>query len=314
MLNNYKKIFSYHNWRQKNQLENNISTPGRVDAGLWNFIGLPSTLAGKSFIDVGANDGLFSFIAEQKGAKKIVASDLYKDNIDSMKNGWSKEGILLLMDYFKSKIYLDEKGIYFLHELGFKFDIVLLNDVINWLQDIDLALDNLRQVTEKGGVLYLSDGFLTDNSKPLKKVLTDSGLRHMYNLKYVTNLLGKYGFKIISIDELNYQKIFIKDYLTTPNIIIKEGTKIFNWPESLSDYNISEGINAKGDGFFQDYIHIYGIGWVYRHDVTVYFNKPSIYYKLSDILYVQSIYYKYLNYKYKKHRGVTAFSIKAKKI
>lgn len=66
-----EKIFSYQNWRQSIEVENNIFTPGHITPDMWTFVGLPASLQGKSFLDVGANDGMFSFLAEKKEQLKL---------------------------------------------------------------------------------------------------------------------------------------------------------------------------------------------------------------------------------------------------
>ncbi len=83
-----KKLLSYPYWRQCIELDANYKTPGRVDKEFWNMLHFPDDLTERSFLDVGANDGLFSFIAEKKGAKRIISSDLYKEDVGSMEIGW----------------------------------------------------------------------------------------------------------------------------------------------------------------------------------------------------------------------------------
>lgn len=63
-------------WHHKIDLGNEIITPGEISPN-WKlkFIGLPEDLSGKTVLDIGAWDGAFSFIAEKRGAKRVLAID-----------------------------------------------------------------------------------------------------------------------------------------------------------------------------------------------------------------------------------------------
>ncbi len=72
MNDQLKRILSYPLWRQCIDLGNGYATTGRVNKKLWKGLLFPENVKDKSFLDIGANDGLFSFMAEQKGAKVIA--------------------------------------------------------------------------------------------------------------------------------------------------------------------------------------------------------------------------------------------------
>lgn len=313
MKSKLAKILSYHRWRQSISLGNNLKTPGRVSEDIWNFIHLPNSLKGKSFLEVGSNDGMFSFIAEKKEASKVVSSDLYKPSYDSMRNGWSVEGINLLKDYFNSKIEIHEKGVYHLQELNEKFDVVIINDIINWLDDIELAFENLGKVVK--GELYLSDGFLIDNSKPIKKKIEGQSERYMYNLKFIEDILNRNGFKVEHIKELNYQKVFVEDFVSIPLLDLNVGTKIYESPfDNQNFYLLQQFKQLKADGNINGYRHIYDLGWVKEEDVRLNYFLPSLLYNFLKFLRLESIYFNYLKKKEVKKNGFTAYSIKASKI
>lgn len=307
-----KQVLAYTSWRQSIDLKNGYKTPGHVESSIWEFIGLPEQLNGKSFLDIGANDGLFSIEAERRGATEIVASDLYKDSIDTMKNGWSNEGILLLKEYLNSGIELHSKGVYHLNELGRKFDVVIMNDIINWLEDIELAFKNIAEVTR--GAFYLSDGFILDNSTPKQVKPEGKTLRFMYNLKYMIALLEKNGFKVELIKELNYQKVFIKDFLSSPKLILQQNTKVYQLPDRDSTFFTTNAREAKSnreqDGFF----HIHQLGWVLKKDVKAHYHRASGIYRFARIMGLQEFYFRLLQARHKKQTGITAYSIKAVKI
>lgn len=306
-----KRILSYPLWRQCIDLGNGYVTTGRVNERLWKILRFPEDVKNKSFLDIGANDGLFSFMAEQKGASQIVASDLYKDSIGSMEDGWSDEGIVMLKNYFKSNISIHKNGIYHLNELDQKFDIVLINHIINWLDDIELAIKNVALATK--GTVYISDGFLLETNANDKIVPKDMPIRFMYKPSVFARILEKYGFKIDAITEINYQPIFINDFVNFPTIRLKANTKIFKLPEVSEDFILSSETKNVSHCYIGDFYHVWQLGWVHRDSVEISYYKPSQFYKLSKLTGMLKLYYWFLNYKFKKKNQYSYFMIKATK-
>lgn len=65
-------------WFHQIHLGDDIVTPGVDDSSAkLERLGLPVSLAGQSVIDVGAWDGVFSFEAERRGAKRVVSADYF---------------------------------------------------------------------------------------------------------------------------------------------------------------------------------------------------------------------------------------------
>jgi tRNA (mo5U34)-methyltransferase len=58
-----------------------IKSPEALDAELGRM-GLPEDLSGRTVLDIGAWDGYFSFEAERRGAKRVVALDHYAWSLD----------------------------------------------------------------------------------------------------------------------------------------------------------------------------------------------------------------------------------------
>lgn len=311
MKEKLKEIYSYKYWRQKIELGEGFKTPGHVDKSIWNFLDLPNELNGKSFLDIGSNDGLFSFEAEKKGASMVVASDLYKESIDSMKNGWSSQGIKLAIEHLNSKVRLHNSGVYHVKEIGAKFDVVFMNDIMNWLEDVELAFKNLGEVTAE--TLYLSDGFMLDNSSPKQFKIEGGSLRYMYNLSFVSHLLVKNGFAIESIKELNYQKVFLKDYIETPLITIPANTKLFQLPVQDANFELSLDYVGKSNHEMNGFFHINKLGWVNKADVIVKQYSPSLFYRIAKATGTLELYYAYLQSRHKKQTKFTAYIIKAVK-
>src|SRR5690349_3121264 len=66
-------------WYHHIDLGNGIVTPGGDIPGKdkLDFVKLPADLTGMTVLDIGAWDGFFSFEAERRGAKRVVATDSY---------------------------------------------------------------------------------------------------------------------------------------------------------------------------------------------------------------------------------------------
>ena len=74
----------------------------------------------KTVLDVGCWDGRWSFFAERRGAKSVLASDDVSQN-------WSNgQGLRLAREFFQSQIEVNQDlSIYSLASLGRTFDIVM---------------------------------------------------------------------------------------------------------------------------------------------------------------------------------------------
>jgi SAM-dependent methyltransferase len=304
-----KVIYQYPYWRQKVHLTGEYFTPGFIEIALWEQLRMPESMKGLSFLDVGANDGLFSFEAEKRGATNIVASDLYKGSIDTMKNGWARKGIDLLIQFFNSKVKVHEAGIYGLDQLNEKFDVVLVNNVIVWLEDEKKAIEQLVNVTK--GTLYLADGFLVDDNKPTKVEAKKGPMRYMYNLSYMKNLLIEHGFVIEDVIGFNNQKVFTKNFITLPQVTVKEDTKVYSLPSLDSSNKLSIKIKDQTNSIIGDFYHLAEHGWYHKDDVELNYFKPSKLYLLSKTFGILKWYYAFLQRKHIRANGNSAFVIKA---
>ena len=310
-----KDILSHATWRHSVELGLGLKTPGQVREISWDFMNLPPDLTGKAVLDIGASDGLLSFEAEKRGASEVVCSDIYKDGNDNSVKGWSNQGILYLKDYFNSKVKLHSLGIYGLTSISTKFDVLLLLNLINWLEDIELAFKNVSEVSKEKAELYLVDGFIIDNKWARRvKPAGENDLSYMYNLKYIEKLLEKNGFRIEAVKELNYMKFFINDFLSVPQISIPKGTKVYVLPDLASDYAVSPGIAAVSPYELKGFYHIQSKGWVLKSDVQARYNKPSLFFTLAKKLSMLDLYYRILKIRHEKKSKTRAYVIKAVKL
>ena len=66
-----------HEWFHAMDLGQGVVTPGRIDVARQTLprLKMPADLSGKTVLDIGAWDGFFSFEAERRGAKRVLATD-----------------------------------------------------------------------------------------------------------------------------------------------------------------------------------------------------------------------------------------------
>jgi tRNA (mo5U34)-methyltransferase len=95
------KVFS-RPWFHKIDLGNGIVTPGVDDSpAKLKHIHLPENLSGKTLIDIGAFDGFFSFEAERRGARRILATDHFAWRGTGMIDG---AGFLIAHEALESRV------------------------------------------------------------------------------------------------------------------------------------------------------------------------------------------------------------------
>jgi tRNA (mo5U34)-methyltransferase len=145
-------------WHQAFHLSENVVAPGANDIEwLLNRVGLPLTLEGATLIDIGTTNGGGAFIAQQRGAKKVVAVDIY---------GPERFGFDRLNAAFGAGVDFVRGTIYELPQIlgEEQFDEVLFLGVLYHLRHPLLALDSLRRLTRKH--LYLETAVWGNPSDP----------------------------------------------------------------------------------------------------------------------------------------------------
>ncbi len=113
-------------------------------------IGLPESLAGMTVLDVGAWDGFYSFAAERRGAKRVLATDSFVWQSPDV----GKAGFELARRVLKSQVEDMEIDVLDLspEKVGV-FDLVLFLGVLYHMRHPLLALDRVFSVTGKQLIL-----------------------------------------------------------------------------------------------------------------------------------------------------------------
>lgn len=116
----------------------------------------------KRVLDVGCRDGLFSFEAEKRGAKEIIAID----------NDISEGASEFLIPLFKSKVQMYEMNLYDLNPEKFGlFDVIIFYGVLYHLRYPIWGLKKLSSCLSGDGFLLLESGMLVNKTLENKDIL-----------------------------------------------------------------------------------------------------------------------------------------------
>ena len=151
-ISDIKKKVEEIKWFHSIDLGNGIITPGQVKTfQKVKTIGIPENLEGKTVLDIGAWDGYFSFEAEKRGAKRVLATDSFIWS----REGWSsKKGFELARTVLNSKVEDKLISVYDIspENVG-TFDIVLFLGVLYHLKHPLLALERVFSVTKELAII-----------------------------------------------------------------------------------------------------------------------------------------------------------------
>jgi tRNA (mo5U34)-methyltransferase len=135
------------NWFHSIELAPGVVTTGADDTRKRvDILQIPAELSGRTVLDVGAWDGFFSFEAERRGARRVVATDsLAWDG-----RGWgSKQGFQLARQSLRSRVEdVDIDVMDLSPERVGEFDLVLCLGVLYHLRHPLLGLERVASVTK----------------------------------------------------------------------------------------------------------------------------------------------------------------------
>lgn len=261
----FKQILAYPTWRQRIPLgEKDLATSGYLSIpNEWEYNYIQPSLAGKSFLDVGSNDGYFCFEAEKRGATDVLGVDIYHDGGNSNRTGWSIKGVSLLKQFLSAKAEFKSHSIYDLDKLNRKFDVVLCASVIAWLDNPNEAIKQLSEICTD--TLYLKDGFLTKYDP--EPVLLYEKPRDLVtfrpNLSYMKAILKSHGFKTFEFKPVFHFKFFEWQNQAFPAVANSNELEIFETPFADSPVKESKILTNKWVlSQYNEFSFIRGTGWV----------------------------------------------------
>jgi tRNA (mo5U34)-methyltransferase len=263
------EILVYPNWRHRVYLGNGLCAMGyNTLENDWDFYGMPADMKGKTLLDLGANDGYYSFKAEQKGASEVTAMDIYWGDGSTMVGGWPLEGITLLKTYFKSDVVIRPDSVYNLHKYQQQWDVVFCNDLLSWLEDIPGALGEISTACKEK--LIIHDTFSTDKKAP------DIQIRHIgiaklhrMQLDYLIRQLRAKGFNKISIKKIYSFKHYTWQF---ENFLPANSDKPVEVWDSPINGNVIKKENVNAVWVLQQYkefVYLRDLGWVKKSDLHI---------------------------------------------
>lgn len=271
---NLVELFSLKEWRQQIHLFDNVYTPGTRAEYEWEMCSLPNDLGGKSFIDVGSNDGMFSFLAEKKNAGKILSVDLYIDEENTnlnMTHGWPIGRIKKVKAIKNSNIDVKSCSIYELNTLGQQFDIVYCSNVIAWLNSPTEALGQLSGIAKKQ--LIIREDISRIKGRPALEYVNNkelTGCMYNGNEEFYRMHLTALGYKKITFKPVDEYKIFELRHQQFPKHDIAAGIKIYENPFSDNVATVTSQKTAQAASVLINSRHFFNtIGWINEADTSI---------------------------------------------
>jgi tRNA (mo5U34)-methyltransferase len=139
-------------WFHRIQLAPGLVTPGWSDPlkEKLPFFGLPDRMQGLRVLDVGCAEGFFSFEAERRGAREVIAIDSFPDSVRRFN---------ICRAALNSRATAFLTNVYDLSLRGFgTFDLVMFFGVLYHLRNPILALEKIFSICS-GTVLLQTHGF-----------------------------------------------------------------------------------------------------------------------------------------------------------
>lgn len=135
-------------WHHRIEVAPGVWTPGLQDTQtVLQQIDMPENLSGMRVLDVGARDGFFTFEAERRGAREVIALDNESPH---------RTGFAIAAELLGSRATYVTENVYSLSPERYgRFDLVLFLGVIYHLRHPLLALDRIHDVCEPGALLLL---------------------------------------------------------------------------------------------------------------------------------------------------------------
>lgn len=187
-----RRIAQVGSWWHRIEIQG-VETPGikTREAHRWVADAIDRDLTGKSVLDIGAWDGYFSFLAERRGAKRVLA-------IDSNQDHSRPDGFFTAKELLGSRVEHRTMSVYELDRLDERFDWIFFLGVYYHLDDPYLALQKIFERLNPGGVL-LMEGLVRSGSAPVLHAYDPSGsgptAHCAATVPWLLSALGRIGYR-----------------------------------------------------------------------------------------------------------------------
>ncbi len=196
--NRWREFVEKSRWYHTFDLGDGLVTAGTYDlrpaVAAHRF---PDSLKGKSVLDVGTSDGFYAFEFERRGADSVLAVDVnpydgsvpypmspakvrtYEekhayaaDELEQFADIYERLGLagsnkmLVLADYWDSRVQYKSHSVYELEKLGRAFDFVFCGALIEHLKDPLKAVEQLRLATKELCIVSVSSAMPISKVRP----------------------------------------------------------------------------------------------------------------------------------------------------
>lgn len=171
------RIAAWDGWYHEMDFGDGVSSkPKHPHHQIWGAISdflAPVDFRGRSVLDIGCWDGKWSFLAEQRGAASVLATDDNSQHWTMTTGGPAAvatttpgRGFALAHEAFASRAqYRGDVSVYDLEKLGRRFDVILFLGVFYHLTHLMYGLTQLRHAVAPGGCVILEGAASNDHKK-----------------------------------------------------------------------------------------------------------------------------------------------------
>ena len=148
--------------------EHGIYTPGAALDHRYRLPALPDDFSGLSVLDVGAFDGFYAFVAEDRGAERVLAID-NEQYVHWVQSRWGielegAEGLRAIQRLLDSDVEYSVLDAFDLDELEERFDLIYCFGILHRVQNPLGLLRRLRdRLFEDGRILLETHGVPADD-------------------------------------------------------------------------------------------------------------------------------------------------------
>ena len=149
----------------------------------------PAKLDGKSFLDIGCNEGFFCNVAASRGAARVVGIDFVKKSLDTARELYPHPKI----EWHHQTWDVLPQG---------PFDVILWSSAMHYELDPLKVLRNIADILTPTGMLILECGIVPGTAKEMVLTQRHSDARWYPTEDFLTNeLLKPFGFRRVAWPE-----------------------------------------------------------------------------------------------------------------
>lgn len=184
---------------------------------------MPESFKGQSVLDIGAWDGFYSFEAEKRGAKTVVAMDSFAFGAEGKLAGVEKykyqgiHGFNVAKDILKSKVNYWIMDLYDLPKRYETFDVVMFFEMITHLPDPISALDIVCRKCKN--TLLIEADLIMSNMAFMAPEEKNGDATKNWRLSFglLTEMLNERGFPVVVVKNIEHTSYLVMGKLNGTN-------------------------------------------------------------------------------------------------